>query len=493
MKRARLYLLGGILVVLLAGIFLKSRISQSQAELPWPGPTSTGITEIVIAGASNYAITRHDPARDEALQDSWFIRCDAGGEELPPEIAAGSAVVFARADARRLHELFAILVNTRPLHAPQGWQFPEDASPPFQVTMRSKAKEWNFTVSANPLPREEETGTSVILASCDGHKAVPLQVDAGFVRLLRKPARWYADTRLFSLAPDAVSRLEITWPSGEAWQVARGRDGAFALAQTDPPHSQELPQTAVEYLLHTALGMRSPEMFAAADTASLPDPLLRLRLWEKEGTPEELVVYRLPVASARRDAAADDFTQAGFSQGELFLGFSSWEGGCCILPSELLTLLGRSLSMLRAQPLLRGALKDISAARLSLWDRNGGRTDISFEKRGDVWREKGNETPVIGMETLFWRLNALQGERSIQSENDVPAATRPLASWTFATRQGSVTLDFRVSPDGRRYWVSSGGGSWYRVPALFIHEMLGRLPAPNSNGEAEKKEGAAPR
>lgn len=494
MKRGYLFLFLGVVFFILAGLFMKSQITGMMSQLPWPGPTTSRITGITINGIFKYSLVRENPAGNGEKVKTWFVTRQGGQDPLPPGVQNDADrdrdTYYSLADVQHLQPLLALLQSAHPtpVDPPKSLTKAKD---PMRVVMRDDRHEWLFELTARPLP-EEKRGMTTVLVSYDGGKRVALQVESRFGELLRKPVNWYTDLRLFSIRQDNVSRFEILWPSGETWTIERNRDGAFAFAKPDRLLGAEVPQAATEYVLHSVTTLHTAELFTNLKPLRLPSPYIAVRLWTKgDDNPQELLIYRLKGEGEDTKPSHDDFTRSDFGWGEIFLGYSSRQNGFFVIPADRVTAVGKSLMSLRSRPLLQGVLKDVSAAELTVWDRSGGTRHFSFARKGDAWYDAAGDTPLVGMETLIWRLGAMQGESDLLDDREAPKTANrgvPLVRWEFTTGKGPVALEFRTGNGPTpRYWVSLGDKEpWYAVSSTFVSEMLSHLPAPDAGAEARE-------
>lgn len=492
MKRGYLFLFLGVIFFLLAGMFMKSQISNMMSQLPWPGPSAQTITAIKIDGPFAYSLVRGNPAQNGAMEKTWFVTQQSEQDPLPPGLqsAPDQDLSYALADVDHLQVLLTLLHSARPVFVEQPDKFPKNPKNLIRATMHGDKHEWLIELAARPSAKEKK-GMTTALVSYDGNAPVALEVESRFGELLRKPVNWYTDLRLFSIRQDNVSRFEILWPSGELWNIERNRDGAFAFAKPERLLGSEVPQAATEYVLHSITTLQTAELFSNIKPVQLLSAYIAVRLWTKgDDNPQELLIYRLKGEDGNEASPHDDFSRADFGWGEIFLAFSSRQNGFFVIPADRVAALGKSLSSLRSRPLLQGVLKDVSAAELTVWDRSGGTRHSSFIRRGDSWYE-AEETPVVGMETLIWRLGAMQGESDLLESQGTNAAVHrvvPLVRWEFITKKGPVVLEFRTGNDPTpRYWVSLGDTkTWYAVSSTFVAEMLSHLPAPDAGAEARE-------
>lgn len=494
MKRGYLFLFLGVVFFILAGLFMKSQISGMMSQLPWPGPSSSRITEIKINGIFKYSLVRENPAGNGEKGKTWFVTREGGQEHLPPgvqnSLAPNRDVYYSLADIQHLRPLLMLLQSARPLPV-DNFKRPVEKSNLMCVTLRDDKHEWLFELTARPLP-EEKKGITTVVASYDGGKPVALQVESRFGELVRKPISWYTDLQLFNIRPDNVVRFETLWPSGETWTIERNRDGAFAFAKPERLLGAEVPQAATEYVLHSITTMYPAELFSDFKPLQLPSPYIAVRLWAKgDDNPQELLIYRLKGEGEDRTPSHDDFARTEFGWGEIFIGYSSRQNGFFVIPADRVTAMGKSLMSMRSRPLLKGVLKNVSAAELTIWDRSGGTRHFSFTRKGGAWYDTAGGTPLVGMETLIWRLGAMQGESDLLDNEDAAGrASRgiPLVRWEFTTKNGPVVLEFRTgSGSTPRYWVSLGDKeTWFSVSSTFVSEMLSHLPAPDAGAKARE-------
>ncbi len=495
MKRRYLFLFLGAAVLLLAGLFMKSRISGMISQAPWP--SSQNITAIRIKGIFTYSLVRENPAKNDAKGKTWFVTQKNAQAPLPPglqsNIDQNCDQYYALADVGHLQRLLALLQSARPVPVEPPTTFPEAPDKLMRVSLRDdNSHEWLLELAARPLA-EEKKDMLTVLASYDGGEPIALEVESRFGELVRKPVNWYTDLRLFSIRQDNISRFEILWPLGETWSIERNRDGAFAFAKPERLLWAEVPQASTEYVLHSITTLQNAELFTNIKPMQLSSPYIGIRLWAKgDDISQELLIYRLKSEGEDDEPAHNDFSRADFGWGEIFLAYSSRQNGFFIIPADRVAALGKSLSALRSRPLLQGVLKDVGAATLTVWDRSGRTRHFSFMRRGDSWYDAMENTPIVGMETLIWRLGAMQGESDFLENADAlsdPARRAlPLVRWEFATQNGPVVLEFRTGNGSRpRYWVLIGDKEpWYAVSSTFVSEMLSHLPAPDAGAKARE-------
>lgn len=299
-----------------------------------------------------------------------------------------------------------------------------------------------------------------------------IYLDPALIRHLSRPARYYADMRLFSAKPERVLRISATSPAGDVWELAKLTEGTFSFIQPERFKDIEVPQAGMEFYLHAILSTQSPGYFFKSPPGELDSPFLTVKTLQSKkdfttGSEQEEEILTI----SRLKNSSD------------FVGHSSYQQAYFIISAQKVEQLGRSLLSLRSRPILPNGVGQVQAAKLIVWNSKGEEQIREFSRSDSGWSEFDNSINLIGVDTIFWRLGTLQTEG--RTGHNPPEDLNPVMRWEFFYNNDtpSLELTFLSSPqDSSKHWVQVGPeGPLYPVHYGAINEILGLLPAAQSN------------
>lgn len=332
---------------------------------------------------------------------------------------------------------------------------------PTNLTLRG-----NNTWTIAPRVFEKETGlVCTKITKNDDYKVVYL--DPAFIKKLSRPARYYADYRLFSARPDRVLRIEVVSPGSEIWELAKLNEGTFTFVQPERFKDIEVPQAGMEFYLHAILSTQSPGNLIQQPPAEIESPFLQVKTIQEKtnfttGSEQEEEVLTI----SRIKDSAD------------YVGYSSYQQAYFLINAQKVEQLARSLLSLRSRPVLPNGVGQVQTAKLTLWNNKGEEQTREFSRNVSGWNEQHSNTNLIGVDTVFWRLGTLQTEG--KADKNVPEDIIPVMKWEFSyNNEPTLEITFYSRPtESKEHWVRiAKNGPFYPIHVGAINEILGLLPA----------------
>lgn len=445
-KSRRVFVLTVVVIVALCGAFAAFKLLRPG--LPWPDISPKNLTRLeVTAQSGTYALHKYD--------GQWMLLTDKG---------------HARGNDERIRQLIeALSIIGKDKKA---W---DDVAPPaaghsLKAVLATGDKVWRLDVDTGAAENIPADKVRVIVDS--GAESRAMLLDARVVKLLDVPVEEYADLRLFDLKPERITRLSVSTPGAEEWDLARVQDGVFRFLKPQRMQHVELAQVAIEFYLYAVTSMSSMDFLQPKEALAdpLPEKLLEVQIWsEGQDKPESLVIYHhLNVAKLGP-----------------FVAYSSRQNGYLTVPAAKVQQLGNSLLSLRNHPVLPQGIGQVDKVMLTTWSGTGQPRQYVFVRENDEWRRNGTDGPLVGMDALIWRLGTMQTD----GKNGGLAPKNPvrLMRWDFF-KHDSVTpilvLSFSNEQDkeGIKSWVQVGlEGPWFPLQGQVISEILGHLPTPLEN------------
>ena len=336
---------------------------------------------------------------------------------------------------------------------------------PTNLTLRGD-NSWTI----EPKVFEEETGLvySKIIKD-DDYQVVYL--DPAFIKKLSRPARYYADYRLFSARPDRVLRIEVVSPGSEIWELAKLNEGTFTFLQPERFKGIEVPQAGMEFYLHAILSTQSPGNLIQQAPAELENPFLQVKTIQEKTNFSTGSEQEEEVLTISRIKDSDDY-----------VGYSSYQQAYFMINAQKVEQLARSLLSLRSRPVLPNGVGQVQTAKLTLWNSKGEEQVREFSRNTSGWNEQHSNATLVGVDTVFWRLGTLQTEG--KADKAVPEDIIPVMKWEFlySNNEPPLQVTFYSHPkESKQHWVRiATDGPLYPVHTGAINEILGLLPAPQA-------------
>ncbi len=321
-----------------------------------------------------------------------------------------------------------------------------------------------------PKVYEKDTGLvySKIIKNTDNQV---VYLDPAFIKKLSRPARYYADYRLFSARPDRVLRIEVVSPGSEVWELAKINEGTFTFLQPERFKGIEVPQAGMEFYLHAILSTQSPGNLIQHAPAELEKPFLQVKTIQEK--------TNFTTGSEQEE---ETLTISRIKNSGDYVGYSSYQQAYFMINAQKVEQLARSLLSLRSRPVLPNGVGQVQTAKLTVWNSKGEEQIREFSRNVSGWNEQHSDANLIGVDTVFWRLGTLQTEG--RADKHIPADIIPVMKWEFSYNndEPSLQVTFYSHPtESKEHWVRiAEDGPLYPVHTGAINEILGLLPAPQA-------------
>ena len=444
MPKPRRIILAAILIIAVGGGVAAFKFMLGKPL--WPGVSFKNLSrlEVIADNQSAYAFYKEG--------ERWMVSATGG---------------HCRGNEARIKQLLeavaAIGKDRKP--APDDSPSPAAEAASLGLSISSGAETWRITLDSatgEPAPDNDVR----VRVSYKG-KSESMLVDARFRKLFELPVTEYADLRLFDLKPERITRIAVSAPGAEEWDLARVQDGVFRFLKPQRLQHVELAQVAIEFYLYAVTSMSSPDFLedASALKDPLPEKLLEVRIWsEGQEAPEEVVVYH--------HLDTEKFGP--------FVAYSSRQNGYLAVPAAKVQQLGNSLLSLRNHPILPQGIGQVDRVMLTTWSDTGQPGQYVFVRENEEWRRSDTGDALVGMDALLWRLGTMQTD----GKNGEVAPKNPvrLMRWDFFKQNSStpvLVLSFsnEQDKDGIKSWVQVGAdGPWFPLQSQAVAEILGHLP-----------------